>query len=227
MFKTALTLYSLISISNPFTQADVANMAEPSVIEAKADSRKILASKSFSLAKRHSNEFVNGVFRDNILLTLNYLSGSVQNKQEINWEKINKPGNFQFILKPGETFAFHDQIRPETVKVVKTANAHFNYQEGFKSDGHLVGDGVCHLASLIYWAAKEAGVTAIAPTNHDFAMINEVPREFGVSIYSVPGSNNISARQNLYITNNLDKLLIFDFKYDGTNLTVKVIKSNL
>lgn len=182
-----------------------------------------LASRSFSLEQRYGNTFVNDVFKDNILLTLNYLDGSVKDKADINWENIEKPFSFEFTLKPGEEFAFHDQILPEYDKnVVKTTNAHFNYQDGFKSDGYLMGDGVCHLASLIYWAAKDAGLEAYAPTNHNFAVIPEVPKEYGVSIYSLPGGFETSARQNLYIVNNLENPVSFSFTYDGVNLTVNV-----
>ena len=125
----------------------------------------------------------------------------------------------------GQEFVFHDQILPEYKgSVVRTTNAHFNYQDGFKSDGYLTGDGVCHLASLIYWTAKDAGLEAYAPTDHDFAEIPGVPKEYGVSIYDLPGAFETSARQNLYITNNLDKPVSFIFNYDGSNLTVDVIK---
>jgi vancomycin resistance protein YoaR len=102
-------------------------------------------------------------------------------------------------------------------------NAHFNYDDGFKSDGYLTGDGVCHLASIIYWAAKDAGLAALAPTNHNFATIPEVPKEYGVAIYYIPGSHDTNAKQNLYITNTFDKPVQFAFAYDGTSLTVKVI----
>ena len=106
-----------------------------------------------------------------------------------------------------------------------TTNAHFNYQDGFKSDGYLTGDGVCHLASLMYWAAKDAGLTAYAPTSHDFAIINGVPREYGVSIYSVPDDFDTSARQNLYIQNNLNFPVAFIFNYDGFDkLTVSITR---
>jgi len=110
--------------------------------------------------------------------------------------------------------------------VVKTTNAHFNYQDGFKSSGYLYGDGVCHLASLLYWASKDAGLLAFSPTNHDFANINEVPKEYGVSIYYLPGSFEKSSKENLYITNNLDKSVSFIFSYDGSNLSLEITKAN-
>lgn len=180
----------------------------------------VLAKRAMSMENRYNNPFVNGVFKDNILLTMSYMSGSVESKEDIDWDKVNSPFNYKFSLNPGETFAFHDQIKPEYEKsIVKTTNAHFNYTDGFKSDGYLVGDGVCHLASIIYWTAKDAGLTAIAPVNHDFAVIPEIPREYGVSIYST------STQQNLYITNSFDKPVDFVFNFDGTILTVEIASS--
>jgi vancomycin resistance protein YoaR len=161
-----------------------------------------LASHSFSLENRYDDKFVNDVFKENILLTVSYMGSD-------------------FTLEPGETFAFDDKILPEYEgKVTKTTGAHFIASEGFKSDGLLVGDGVCHLASLMYWAAKDAGLTAVSPRNHDFAKINDVPREYGVAIHS------LDPFQNLYITNNLDKPVTFVTDTEGTELTVSVVKSN-
>jgi len=180
-----------------------------------------LASRSFSLEDRYGNSFVNDVFKDNILLTLNYMSGAVKSKADLNWENVEKPFHYEFRLDPDQKFAFHDKLLPEYSKnMVKTTGVHFNYTEGFKYDGDLTGDGVCHLASLIYWAAKDAGLTAYAPSNHNFAKIPDVPKEYGVAILS---PNPLG---NLYIVNSLDKPVTFAFDYDGTNLTVTVIKNN-
>lgn len=182
-----------------------------------------LAQREFSLDNRYGNSFVNNVFKDNILLVLKYASGEKIEPKKINWETVEKPFTYNLALKPGETFAFHDDVLPEfTGKLSKTTNAHFNLSEGFKSDGYLVGDGVCHLASLLYWAAKDAGLNTLAPTSHDFANIPEVPREYGVSIYNYPGKSVSDQKQNLYITNNKDKEIAFVFDYDGKNLKIKV-----
>jgi len=200
----------------------VTNPAKPQVLGTPG---VVLASHSFSLENRYGNSFVNGVFKDNILLTLAYLDGTVKDKTDISWGKVTSPFSYKFTLDPGQGFAFHDQILPEYKgSVVQTTNAHFNYQDGFKSDGYLTGDGVCHLASLIYWAAKDSGLSTIAPTDHDFAKIPEVPRQYGVSIYDLPGAFDTSARQNLYITNNLDKPVSFEFSYNGSDLTIDVVK---
>jgi len=185
-----------------------------------------LATHEISLNERYSNAFVNDVFKDNILLTLNYLDGAVESPKDISWSEVEKPFHYEFTLKPGEGFAFHDKLLPEySGRVVKTTNAHFNFQDGFKSDGYLTGDGVCHLASLIYWVAKEAGLATVAPRNHDFANIPGVPREYGVSIYARPGEA-ASAYQNLYITNNKELPVRFVFDYNDSELTVSIFKAN-
>lgn len=179
----------------------------------------VLATHSFSLDNRYDNEFVSRVFKDNILLTLYYLDNRVKAKSDINWDSLDQPFHSEFTLKPGEGFAFHEQTLADYSKsVVKTTNAHFIGQEGFKSDGYLIGDGVCHLASLMYWVAKDAGLTAYSPSNHNFAKINEVPKEYGVGILS---PNPLG---NLYIVNNLEKPVMFNFDYDGENLTVNAVE---
>lgn len=179
----------------------------------------VLAEHSFSLENRYDNEFVSGVFKDNILLTLHYLEDPELTKNKISWETVAKPFHTDFSLKPGEGFAFHENTLADySEDVVKTTNAHFIGQEGFKSDGYLIGDGVCHLASLMYWVAKDAGLTAYSPSNHNFAEINGVPKKYGVSILS---PNPLG---NLYIVNSLEKPVVFSFDFDGENLTVTAIR---
>ncbi|QQG42119.1 MAG: VanW family protein [Candidatus Woesebacteria bacterium] len=186
-----------------------------------------LASRSYSMENRYNVASVNEVFRDNILLTLRYMDGDVKNREDISWPEVEKPFQTQFTLKPGEGFAFHDQVLPEYSKtVVKTTNAHFNSDDGFKSDGYLVGDGVCHLASFIHWVALDAGLTSVSLARHDFAKINDVPREYGVSIRFMPGAFANSSRQNLYIVNNKEKPITFIFNYDGTDLSVGVLEDS-
>lgn len=187
-----------------------------------------MASHEMSLSDRYENAYVNGVFKDNILLTLRYLEGSVTEADEISWEAVKKPFKYEFSLKPKEEFAFHDTILPEYAgNIVKTTNAHFNYQDGFKSDGYLFGDGVCHLASLLYWVAKDAGLEVVAPTNHNFANVPEVPREYGVSISFRPNEVYRSALQNLYITNNKEVPIDFVFEYNGEDLKISVKEAQL
>lgn len=190
-----------------------------------ANPKTPLAEHQFSMSQRYDNEFVNDVFRDNILLNIAYLDGRVKSKDQINWNEVNKPFEYKFTLEPGQTFAYHDGILNKYQgKVTKTTGAHFNAQEGFKSSGYLYGDGICHLASLLYWTAKDAGLEAEAPTNHDFAKINQIPREYGVSIYAVPNQSGSSAQQNLYITNNRQKAIEFVFDYKDNDLKVSAIE---
>lgn len=168
-----------------------------------------LSSHEISLAERYPVKSVNDVMSYNILHTLKLM------------------GESQFTLNPGQTFAFHDDILPEYKdKVVKTTNAHFNAQEGFKTDGYLYGDGVCHLASLIYWVAKDAGLEALAPVNHNFAPIPQISREYGVSIYSNPYSKGANSKQNLYVTNNKQNPVEFKFEYKDDNLKFTVVEVN-
>jgi vancomycin resistance protein YoaR len=177
----------------------IGNQPKPQILGA---SSVALASHSFSLENRYDNKFVNDVFKENILLTVKYMGSD-------------------FTLQPGETFAFDDKVLPEYAgRITKTTGAHFIGSEGYKSDGLLIGDGVCHLASLVYWAAKDADLAAVAPRNHDFAKINEVPKEYGVAILS------LDPYQNLYITNNLDKPVTFSFTQKDSDLTVTIIKNN-
>ncbi len=206
-FPTVI-LASLLALNTTF--GDITNSLN-------MPTEQVLSSHQISLEDRQPVPSVNEVFKDNILLNLAYMRGLVHQSSDIKWEDIRQPFNYDLQLAPGETFAFHDTYLPEYQgKVSKTGNAHFNGAEGFKSDGYLVGDGVCHLASIIYWTALDAQLDTKAPTNHDFAKIEEISREYGVSIFAHDG------RQNLYITNNKQKPIAIRFEYDGVNLKVSV-----
>ena len=208
MLETILFLYFLL-----------VRPSQPSVLGA---SSVALASRSFSMEDRYDVPSVNQVFKDNILLTLAYTDGRVTSKANLDWSEIEKPFHSEFTLKPGEEFTFHDKTIPSYTKnVVKTTNSHYVSYEGFKSDGYLIGDGVCHLASLINWAAKDAGLDVYVPANHNFAKINDVPKEYGVSI------NSNKPYGNLYITNNKDVPITFAFDYDGSKLTVSVLETKV
>jgi len=182
---------------------------------------KLLSTHTISLETRHPAPLANNVYKDNILLNLAYLDGRVKSKSDINWDLLRRPYVFEYRLNPGETFSYHEVVLPEyNGLITKNTNSHFNGLEGFKSDGYLMGNGVCHLASLIHWSATDAGLLSVAPTNHNFANIPEIPREYGVSIYST------GAKQNLYITNNLDSQVIFRFQYIDSELTTSVFEIN-
>lgn len=216
----ALTIipFSILSILGSGSDRDLINPLRE---------ENLLSQKQLSLENRYADKWVSNVFKDNILLNLAYLNGTVSAKSDINWDNVTKPHTFEFRLDPNQTFAFHEDVDQKYKDtLVKTTNAHFNTQEGFKTDGYLFGDGVCHLASLIYWSAKEANLLAEAPTNHNFANIPDIPREYGVSIYSNPQSKGSNTRQNLYITNNKEKAIAFKFDYDGQNVKVSVVELN-
>ncbi len=185
-----------------------------------------LSYHEFSLNDRYGNSYVNDVFKDNILLTIDYAVGQKIDPTNIDWKTIEKPFKYSITLKPGETFAFHDDVLPQFVgKITKTTNSNFSSDQGFKSDGYLVGDGVCHLASLLYWTAKDAGLDTLAPTRHDFAPVPDVPREFGTSIYKFGSKSESNELQNLYITNNKEKDITFIFDYDGQKLGISTQES--
>lgn len=188
---------------------------------------QVLSSHQISLENRYPVKEVSEVFKDNILLNLAYMDGRVKSKDNINWDEVKRPFKYEFKLEPNKTFAYHDDILPEYKdSLVKTTQAHFNAQEGFKTDGYLFGDGICHLASLIYWVALEAGLDAKAPTNHNFMEIPEISKEYGVSIFSNPFSKGSHTQQNLYITNNKLTPITFRFEYNGGKLKASVVEEN-
>lgn len=186
----------------------------------------VLATREMSLLNRQPDGWVNGVFADNILLNLAYLRG-IHSGKNVAWDEVKKPFEYEFRLEPTNVFAYHEDILPKYEgKVTQTTNAHFNGSEGFRTDGYLFGDGVCHLASLLYWVAQDAGLEAEAPTNHDFMKIADIPKEYGVSIYSNPFAKGSNTKQNLYITNNQEKAVTFKFEYANDKVKVSVIEAN-
>lgn len=188
--------------------------------------QSVLAVHTYSLRDRYENQSVNNVMVENILLTLAYMRGYVKT-QKPNWNDVNKPSTYSFVLYPGQGFAFHDDTLPQYAgKIIKTTNAHFNAQEGFVSDGWLFGDGVCHFASFINVVARQAGLQVDAPVPHDFAMIPEVARKYGVSIYSSPVKSRESELQNLYVINNKQKPISFVFNYKDKELKISIDEFN-
>lgn len=181
--------------------------------------KEVLGQKFLDLSNRYSDTFVNEVFSDNIILNLHYIKGNIDSIKAIDnssnfvivdWEKARAPFSFSFEIAPGQTFAYHDSLLPQFKdRDVKIGGSHYSIAEGYKSDGYLAGDGVCHLASLFNWVAREAGLDVLTKVNHDFATIADVPKEYGVSIYSIPNSGYTSEAQNLYITNSFSFPVIF------------------
>lgn len=217
-----LNLLSLFSAFSLMASQQSLAIAMPVPVKNEA---KPLASHEMSLEKRYDVASVNEVFKDNILLNTAYLRGEPVNPKAVDWNRVRQPFTYQFSLEPGQTFAYHNDVKPAYTNVVKTTNAHFNAQEGFRSSGYLYGDGICHLASLIYWTAKDAGLQAEAPTNHNFAKINEIPHEYGVSIYNVPGKTATNSAQNLYVTNNQSYPVEFVLRYNGDQLQMSAFKN--
>lgn len=184
----------------------------------------VLSEKEFSLENRYAVKSVNEIMKKNILLNLAYLNGTVAKKADIDWNQVTSPFHFEKTLGVGETFAYHTNVRNEyTDQVAFTTNSNFNAADGYLSDGYLFGDGVCHLASLINWAALEAGLETVVPKDHrSVAHIPNIPDEYGVSIYKNQG---VGANNNLYVTNTKDKPVTLHFDYDGVDLKVYVTES--
>jgi vancomycin resistance protein YoaR len=187
------------------------------------DEKIVLSERQLSLENRYADKSVNEVMKKNILLNMAYLQGTVSKKSDINWSSVTSSFHFEKVLNPGSTFAFHEIVRKEyQSNLAFTTNAAFNASDGFLSDGYLFGDGVCHLASLINWAALDAGLTTIVPKDHrSVAQIPDIPDDYGVSIYMNKAAGT-GANNNLYITNTKEKPVTFHFEYDGTSLTVYV-----
>lgn len=147
------------------------------------------------------------------------MSGSVKNEAQVNWNAVRKPSTYVMTLQPGEVFAFDDSLLPQySGKHIVTTNAHFGADQGFEYDGDLYGDGVCHFATLINWAARDAGLQVVAPTRHDFARIPDIDPKYGTAIYAG------DPEQNLYVENNFDKPVKLVFTYVHDTLTVSVYK---
>lgn len=213
---------STLLIVSQLALSQVGQIAMPTVV---SKPKIVLGERAISLEKRQLNKPLNDIYKDNILLNMAYMRGIVSKDAPINWDQVRAPFQYEFILQPGETFAFHDLVASEYQdKTVWASRTHFGGSEGYKYDGRLYGMGVCHLASVINWAAKDATLNPVAPTNHDFYPINEVPKEHGVAIYADPGAPGVSAKQNLYITNNKEFEVTFQFNFDGDNLKVTVMQ---
>src|SRR3989344_3838520 len=151
-------------------------MSSPSaMLKPETFTDKVIGEKQFSLENRYAVKSVNEVMKKNILLNLAYLNGTVTKRSEIDWTKVTSTFHFEKTLKAGETFAYHEIVRPEYKgSLAFTTKARFNASDGFLSDGYLYGDGVCHLASLINWAALDAGLTTVVPKDRGSAA--HIPR---------------------------------------------------
>jgi VanW like protein len=225
MFKKIIILIPF-ALAIGVMQAEAFNSVMPNSIAVQNQTQnQLLAKHDMLMSDRYPVPSVSKVFADNILLTLGYMSGNVKNSGQINWDAVHKPATYEFTLKPGEVFAFHDDVLPEFAgKKIITTNAHFDASEGFEYDGDLYGDGVCHLASLMNWVARDAGLKVVAPTPHNFAVIPGIDAKYGTAIYYAPGDTSANEAQNLYIENTLNKPVEFVFTYVNNNLTLSIYK---
>jgi len=203
---------------------------QPLVTEEKKE--EILAVRKLDLTERDQNPYVNQIFKHNILLALSFsplLDFLLPIQERLPAGEAGSPLDetgikYGFILEPGQVFAFHENFSEEfKLKKVITLNTKFSSSEGYQSPGTISGDGVCHLASLINWAASKAGLKVQAKVNHQFRAIPGIPDEYGTSIrYSKTGLN--SQNQNLYIENTFDFPVEFRFTVNEDNLELEVVK---
>ncbi|MFH1535725.1 MAG: VanW family protein [Patescibacteria group bacterium] len=221
-------ILGLVLLANTYLPVSLANSVSAVVIE-----QKTLASHELDLTNRLPNSFGSEVFADNILFALHCLKSDVSSLKtnetingpsDIDWDKTRSYFEVSFTLKPGEVFAYHANVLPAFNAVVKTMNSKFFIDEGYKSLAGLGGNGVCHLASLINWVASDAGLEVTSKVNHDFYPVPGVPREYGSSIFYAQSGGN-SQNQNLYIKNNLQTPVTFDFKADNKLVTLKILGS--
>lgn len=177
---------------------------------------KILARQKLDLTILGYGQAATDILADNIRLNLHYFKGDAKEVKN-----LREPFTFSFTLEPGEVFAYHDQVLAEFKDAtIKTQPSHFSNAEGYKTLT-LPGSGVCYLASLINWAASDAGLKVVALVNHDFETIPGVPRKYGTAIY-FDGPTETSRRQNLYVANNLEKPVTFEFNITETEVRLTV-----
>ncbi|MBA3724420.1 MAG: VanW family protein [Candidatus Levybacteria bacterium] len=190
-----------------------------------SNEQTLLAEQKLNLTNRYAEPYINDVFKDNILLNLAYMAGTVQNAGQINWDAVRAPSSYSFTLQPGEVFAYHDNVLPQYEgRVVQGTNTSFGAADGYRSSGLLYGDGVCHFASLINMTARDAGLEVVAPTNHDFAMIPDIDPMYGTAIYYAYGQPEINMQQNLYVENTFAVPVKVVFENTGDSLVVRIYK---
>lgn len=228
MIETVLFSLAMLAVTpSPMALLSMPSNSLEAILGVTQASKTVqLSIREMSMNNRYPVASVSEIFKDNILLNIAYLDRRVTSASDIDWNKVTQASRSEFTLQPNEVFAYHDEVLPQYKgKVVMTTNTQFNKQDGYKTDGYLYGDGVCQLASLLNWAAKDANLEVYAPANHDFANIPEVPKEHGVAIFYDPSDLNHSANRNLYITNNQDKPITFVFDYSDGILKISVLKA--
>lgn len=196
-------------LSSPQTQA-IESLRVPQ------NQPKIMARQKLDLTILGYGRAATDILADNIRLNLHYFKGDAKEVKN-----LREPFTFSFTLEPGEVFAYHDQVLAEFKDAtIKTQPSHFSNAEGYKTLT-LPGSGVCYLASLINWAASDAGLKVVALANHDFETIPGVPRKYGTAIY-FDGATETSRRQNLYVVNTFEKPVTFNFEVTEKEVVVTV-----
>lgn len=234
MKELYLAVHILISTLMPVSTPSAVSLVLP-IIESqlKEYNYQILSTKALSFRNRHPDKTVNDIFTDNIILNLHYLKKDADNfknpsisagEKMINWKKLKKPFHFTLTLNPNQTFAFHNDVLPQfKQEKIISGWTNFSYNDGFKQVDGLYGNGVCHLASVLNWAAHSAGLKVTAKVNHDFFPVKGVPKKYGTSILYMGGYS--SQLQNLYIKNNFNFPVTFVFDVNQNRLVVSIIKS--
>jgi hypothetical protein len=185
----------------PVSQAAVPLLSPVPTIQ-----EKVLAERALDLETRAESDYVNEVFKFNILLALDYF-------------------DYGFTLEPGKVFAFHEKVLAEFKdEPLKISRTHYTLKEGYKVVSGLPGNGVCHLATLMNWVATEGGLEVTAKVNHNFAPVPGVPLEYGTSIRFMPDGSGNSANQNLYIKNTLGFPVKFVFKTESDLVKLKITR---
>ena len=70
----------------------------------------VIGERSISLENRQINRPLNEIYKDNILLNMAYMRGVVTKGSTVNWDTVRAPFEYEFVLQPGEKFAFHDEV---------------------------------------------------------------------------------------------------------------------
>lgn len=208
---------------SPINNAQVSGENLVAAVSETRVEQRLLSKQALSLKNRHSNKQINEIFSKNILLNLAYLSGEVSNKNNLNWQNVLRSQEFSIALQPNQVFAYHDHVLPEYGQnLIKTPKTYFHAKDGYLSSGYLFGDGVCHLASLLNWAALSAGIETYVPKSHSIAKIPDIDEEYGVSIYVVETEKESGTKNNLYITNTKSTPIEFKFIYNHEQVIIEV-----
>jgi hypothetical protein len=183
---------------------------------------------TYQLSKNLSSKkitYENGVIADNIRWMLilyatrnsqlsidDFLKNSATyygdlTSDKVNWDEVrNKSLKVEIVIPPNEEFNFNETF------------GKFSSDEGYQSFNNISGFGVCNIASLIRWAAADAGLDVVEAVPHR-TEIPGIPRDYQVSIYY--------GTQNLVIENCNSYPIILsvsveESKENKSNFTVEI-----